>query len=184
MWATRSIRLLWIVNCVLACSSGNDSKSNAVDWAAGRGTPACHEWQQAYCNFQAKCLGGDLATCAQQVQTITCISDTTAANCATSIESATCSAVSVACNATDIADAAYAQQQCTDYLTALCTHDANCAGGGEVDSCVASLQTTISCNNAIGVKLNYESCLAQINAASCAGTFPSGCSSLIYTTAS
>jgi len=164
----------------VGCSSGNDSKSTPVDWTVGRGTAACHEWQKAFCERQSTCGGVDLVTCANQLQTVTCASDATAANCATSITAATCSTATSGCNISDVADTAWAIQSCTDYLTAACTHDANCGSGIAVDTCVANLQSSSSCAGALGVKLKYESCLAQINAATCTTTLPADCKSLIY----
>jgi len=167
---------------ICGCSGSNDNKSAAVDWTAGRGTEACHEWQQAFCELEAKCGSASVATCGSQVQTIQCASDTTAADCATSMAAATCSAMPAGCNSTDVADTAWAKQACIDYLTAMCTHNASCGSSTSVDTCVANQQTTSSCSKAIGVKLNYESCISQINAASCATQLATECASLIYVT--
>ena len=164
----------------VGCSSSTDSKSTPVDWTVGRGSAACHEWQQAFCELESKCGTASISTCASQVQTVSCTTDTAAANCATSIAAASCSSFPSGCNVTDIADTAAAVQACTDYLTAGCTHDANCGSSTAVEVCVANLQTTLSCSKAIGVKLNYESCMTQIKSADCSSALPAECKSLIY----
>jgi len=173
------LRLLPAILSV-ACSSSTDSKSTPVDWAVGRGSTACQEWQQAFCELESKCGTASVSTCAGQLQTVSCTTDTAAANCASSIAAASCSSFPSGCNVTDIADTAAAVQACADYLTAGCTHDANCGSTTAVDTCVANLQTSLSCSKAIGVKLNYESCMTQIRSAGCGSALPAECTSLIY----
>ncbi len=172
------LTMAWVT--VLGCSSGDDNKPTPVDWTAGRGTAACHEWQESFCTHLTNCGATEMAKCATQVQTLTCASDETAANCATAIEAATCPGIPSGCNSNDIADRTWASAACTTYLTALCTHDANCGSSVTVADCVPKLQTSSNCAQAIGVKLNYEDCLSRINAAACSDAIASECKSLIY----
>jgi hypothetical protein len=163
---------------LIGCSN-DDNSTPSVDWTIGRGTAACHEWQQAYCELAAKCAGLALTDCARQYQGITCNSDTAAANCATALEAATCVSVPSGCGATDLADTAPAIAGCNQLYTDVCTHDANCGSSTTVDSCVSQMQTQASCDNAIGLELNYETCLAKISAATCTASMPTECTDVL-----
>ncbi|GEM_PF-1718690 len=176
---TGSLVVAWSI--VLGCSSGDDDKKvTAVDWTAGRGSDACRQWQEAFCTSLTECGLTELSQCASQVQTVTCASNQTAADCAAAIEASGCSGVPTGCGSTDIADRGWAREACTDYLTAICTHDAGCGSTVAVADCVANMQDDSNCEQAIGVKLNYEDCLARINSAACSATMPTECRSLIY----
>lgn len=165
---------------LLACGSGSDDNASSVDWANGRGSGACHQWQQSYCELAGKCGSTSSSNCAEQMQAIPCVSDTVAADCATSFATATCSTVPSGCDVADVADKAWAEQACDDLLTMVCTHDANCGSSTAVGACVSRLQSDIDCSKAVGVRLNYESCLSKIKSASCSATLPTECKTLIY----
>jgi len=163
--------LLIASNLVLSCSGKDNTPSTpAIDWTAGRGTAACREWQRAFCELAAKCGTTTLTACANQMQQIACNSDATAASCATSLDAATCAAPPASCNMTDVLDATPAIQGCNDFLTAVCTLDTKCGSTTPLDTCVTQQLTTINCANAIGLALDYQDCLTQINAAACTST--------------
>jgi hypothetical protein len=175
--------LLIASTSILSCSSKNDSPSAVVtDWTAGRGTAACHEWQRASCEWAARCNARDVAQCAAQYQEIECNSDTTATNCATSFDAAACTTLPANCGMTDLANAAPAIQGCTDFFNALCARDATCGSPTPTATCVTQTETasSIDCSLAIGLSLNFQDCLTQINTLSCnAAAQPAVCTKSI-----
>jgi len=176
-----SIGALGLAFLILGCSeSGGDGSS--VDWTKGRGSAACHDWQEGYCQLVKDCAGTAISTCADQVQTLACATDAVASNCAAQFAKGSCGSLNSGggCSPLEVVDAAVAVHACNDYLTAVCTHNATCGSAVDVATCVATLQGSLSCAKAIGAKLNYETCMQEIGALSCSGTIPPGCTQLIY----
>jgi len=167
------------ITLFVSCSGKNDTTTPSVDWTAGRGTAACREWQRAYCELSAKCGGMALATCAAQAQQIACSSDTTASNCASALDAASCSAVPTSCEPTDLVDTAPAIQGCNAILTDWCNHNTKCGSTMPLDTCMSEQLATTNCNNAIGLALSFDTCVATITAAACTAAFPSACEEMV-----
>jgi hypothetical protein len=63
---------------------------------------------------------------------------------------------------------------------ALCNHNASCGSPTPAATCVTQLQSDHSCNTAVGLSLDYDQCLAEVNAAACsAATTPAVCNNVI-----
>ena len=173
------IACVWLLSC-----SGSSNPSNttpAIDWTAGRGTAACHEWQQSFCTWASHCNLQDMATCSAQVQQLECSSDTTAANCATSFESAACTAMPAGCNVTDaVVNTAPAIQSCTDFQNAFCAKAVPCGGYASTTDCLTQIQSNLDCSKAIGVSLSFSTCMTEVNALTCTSSdLPASCKNSI-----
>ncbi len=169
----------WLLNC---CGNSNSSNTTpSVDWTAGRGTAACHEWQQSFCNWASRCSLQDMTTCAAQMQQLECSSDTTAADCATSFDSAACTAMPAGCNVTDaIVNTAPAIQSCNDFQSAFCTKAVGCGAYSSAADCLTQAQSSLDCSKAVGVGLSYSTCITQVNALTCTSSdLPASCKDVI-----
>ena len=167
--------------CVAACSS--DPKPPApITWDDGRGSAACHSWQEAICTWAQKCGAMDQATCVEQAKSITCKTDALATQCAQTLNTLAC-VNPTGCDFLAMADPAPAVQACNQFMSALCSKGATCPGGQPVDQCVASLAASLNCNAAVGYTLGYEKCMADVQAINCANaSFPASCDGVIKAT--
>jgi hypothetical protein len=130
----------------------------------GRGTPACNEWQAAYCNLIARCQGA--ASVCDQVKGVTCKSDAEAKRCAGELASASCAAPPTTCNIIDIADPAPAKKGCESFEDAFCKRIDECQPGAKA-TCLNDVKTTLDCSKAIGITLAFDSCMASVPKIAC-----------------
>src|SRR5689334_9549953 len=161
-----AMRMKWwgTLLAVLALSSGCGSDGGNSP-PPGRGSPACNEWQSAYCGLVNKCQGS--AQACEQVKSIYCKSDMEAQRCASALNAATCTAGPPAgCDAIDIADPAPAQKSCADMQNALCQRNEECQPGTR-DACLTQINDTLNCSKAIGIALAFEQCMTETAKISC-----------------
>ena len=161
-------------------SSTGGTTAASIDWTIGRGSTACHAWQQAICDYFVKCNAVDLTTCANEIQSISCDSDTTATRCATALESASCNNAPTNCSLTAVVDTAPAIQGCSDLCQATCAHDVTC--NAAVNQCQNRCERQVGCSSAVGITLDLEACITAIGSASCSTpALPAICSGVILT---
>ena len=161
-------------------SSTGGTTAASIDWTIGRGTTACHAWQQAACDYFVKCNAVDLTTCANEIQSISCDSDTTATRCATALESASCNNAPTNCSVNTVVDTAPAIQGCSDLCQAKCAHDTACNTAD--NRCQRTCERQVGCSSAVGITLNLAACIAATGSASCSTTaWPAICSGVILT---
>jgi len=162
-----------LVSTTLAIACSSPSPPSAPK---GRGSAACNEWQTAICAWASKCSSPTAATCQDQANSISCISDTKAADCATALNAASCTAFPSGCNLFDLPDPAPAMAACHQFLDELCAAQVRCAPATTLDQCHQLIDATVDCTKAIGVKLTFEQCIADIKALSCQmPTSPASC---------
>lgn len=150
----------------LACSSPSPSSNPPK----GRGSPACNQWQTAICGWASKCGSPSAATCQDQANSIACISDQKAQDCANAFNSAACTSLPAGCDLRDLADPAPARMACQQFLDELCVAAMRCNPTTTAAQCDQQFASMINCTNAIGVKLTFEQCIADIKVLSCQAT--------------
>jgi hypothetical protein len=147
----------------------------------GRGTLACNQWQQAFCDWVGRCNPPAQSECETQAPAIQCTTDQAAQTCADQIKASDCTTFPAGCQLLDLADPAPAIQACNDFIDALCTRSEECEPGSR-DACVTDVTSTIDCSAAIGFKLSYEQCISQVRTLDCAATqLPTSCDRVIVT---
>jgi hypothetical protein len=136
----------------------------------GRGSTACHDWQDAVCDYNQKCQGTlNRAQCNDQFQAITCKSDGLAHTCEDAYRNLACKVEPPStCSAAEVADPKPAQDACSTLIDRFCDRYVTCGTADSKDSCVMIASTqAFDCSRAIGYTLDFESCLAAIAAADC-----------------
>ena len=156
----------------LSCSDGGGGGG-----PTGRGTPACHEWQAAVCDWIVKCPVFGAPSC-NQVKGITCKSDAEAVRCASAFRAASCGGPPANCDIPDIADPAPAVKGCNDYKAAACQRLEECQITTR-DDCLQQI-TSLDCDRAVGIALTYEKCIAEFRTLACSSSgAPASCSGAI-----
>lgn len=158
----------------LGCSSGGGNGA-----PAGRGTPACNQWQSAVCEWITKCQVSGAATTCEQLKGIACKSDAEAQRCATAVASASCTSPPANCNIADLADPVPAKKACEDFQAAACQRNEECQPGTR-DACLEQIKGTLDCSVVIGVALAYEQCMTEIKTVACTSTTgPDSCKGVL-----
>jgi hypothetical protein len=172
--------LLWAAVSPLA--SGCSSSSASSPGGGGRGSSACNDWQSAVCGFVQQCPGNNPALC-DQTKAIVCKSDPAASACAAKFHANGCSTDPTGCQLGDMADPAPAIAACKQFAQAICDTGVRC-GGAVTTDCATSYETQLECNGGkvLGVKLTFDSCLADLKVADCASTaLPTSCNAVLLT---
>ena len=177
MAITTSARYRTFVLCVLlsACSSDPDGATDDANdaGALGRGSPACHEWQRAYCEWNMACQGPSIAC--EQVKGIYCKSDDDAQRCADAMKSSSCTVLPAGCDVGVVADRSRAQKACEDFATSFCDRVDACSLGAQ-ESCMDEVKSVLDCMRALGVTLSYEQCMSSVPNMDCKTlAVPSAC---------
>jgi len=148
-----------------ACSSDPDGATDANDAGAmGRGSAACHEWQQSYCEWNSACQGP--AVGCEQVKGIYCKSDDDAQRCAAAMKSSSCTELPAGCDVGVLADRDRAQKACEDFAASYCERVDACLTGPH-DPCIEQVATVLDCMRALGVTLSYEQCMSAVPTMDC-----------------
>jgi hypothetical protein len=180
-------RLYAVLALLIACGQSDNQRSDQ-----GRGDAACHDWQDAVCDYNDKCHGSlSRAQCDAQQQSFTCKSDAIASSCANAYRDLSCDGVLAAsCSLDQVADPFPAQEACDMLVEMFCGAYASCGKTDSEQTCVMIASTqAFKCNQAIGYGLAFEACLDAISAAAsddCASfddpnSPPSACSDVILT---
>ena len=156
-----------------ACGGGTDSSSDPEP--VGRGSDACHDWQDAFCDYVAdQCGSSSRATCDDQARAISCNSDAEAEACVETLRAAACDSPPAECDLRALADPAPAVAACEDLAQAACAVEARC-GGRTLEECVPAAITEWSCPDAVGVTLDYEECMSLLDDYPCTEPPPDVC---------
>lgn len=171
------ITLLAAVSVFVLNACGGDD-----DGPVGRGSAACQDWQDAICSFSAECGGLPRAQCLAQYQGVTCNSDSEASRCS-NLFNRGCSGITesefVACDIEAIANPAPARQGCHDLIDHYCARAVTCSSS-TLDQCVAQQNASIDCEAAIALTLDFEDCIADVDALVCPDTaLPDSCSGVL-----
>ena len=144
-----------------SCSSDPDGAADDANdaGAVGRGSPACHEWQQAYCEWNSACENPSVAC--EQVKGIYCKSDEDAQRCATAMTSSACSELPAGCDVGVLADRGRAQKACEDFAESFC-HRLDACSTTAHDPCIEEVKLVLDCKRALGVTLSYEQCMSSV----------------------
>jgi len=162
-----------LVSTTLAMACSSPSPASAPK---GRGSAACNEWQTAICAWASKCGSPTAGTCQDQANAISCISDQKAADCATAFNAASCTAPPSGCDLFDLPDPAPATAACHQFLDELCVAELRCVPTMTSAECHQTIDATLDCTKAIGVKLSFEQCISDLKALSCQmHTSPESC---------
>lgn len=160
-----------IVLLLLACGDeGGGGDGTGASGPPGRGTVACQDWQDAICDLAAdECGGVSRAVCDDQYKAFECLSDEQASACANELQQATCVGVPAGCDYADIADPAPAIAKCEAVVGAVCELSIRCGVERTLDDCVqmAPEMLGITCSQALGVALEYETCIERLANAPC-----------------
>jgi hypothetical protein len=161
-------KLAMAVHAVFALAVGCSGDSGDNGQHAGRGSPACNEWQSALCGWAVRCPVPGGGTC-DQVKAIACKSDAEAKRCAEALSAASCSSPPSNCDVRDIADPAPAQKACNDFVSVSCDWTEKCQPGTR-DACLQQAKEVLNCSLVIGVTLAYEQCMSEIPGLACTNT--------------
>jgi hypothetical protein len=58
-------------------------------------------------------------------------------------------------------------EKCQAFASAVCSKFVTCQLASSMSSCVSEFGKALECNRAVGVSATYDSCLSDINAATC-----------------
>ena len=145
-----------------ACSSSNDRAQQ------GRGSESCRIWQDAVCDhFADECGAIDRADCDRQYQSVTCRSDAVAKSCTETLEDADCGKASSDCLIEGVADFEPAVEACQMLAEQYCELTGMCVENTDMERCVTSAETQLQCQDAVAYRLEFESCLDDIDALEC-----------------
>jgi hypothetical protein len=160
--------------CAVACTS---------DTSPGRGSSACHDWQDAICDYAAdRCNAMTRAMCDSQYQAVTCKSDKQASSCADQFNDSSCGRASASCDIDGVADPAPAANACDQLVQSFCARSVACGVSDTQDDCLATpIVQGIDCTKAIAYRLAFETCIKQIETLVCAAELdlPEICSDVI-----
>jgi hypothetical protein len=162
---------------VLLGGCGPDSEDGGPE---PRGTPACHKWQGAVCNWMSRCGASteQVSTCREQAAGITCTSDEAANACVTQLSGSSCAEPPVGCDIRDLADPTPALAACDQFVDALCSAAERC-GQGKAE-CLADPTLQTVCVGVIGHKPTFEQCISELGTISCsASDGPAVCDGVI-----
>jgi hypothetical protein len=158
----------------LSCAKKGDADDTKK---VGRGSDACNAWLNAFCDFSTKCNPTSASDLCESAKGIDCQDDAAANDCAKNIAAASCQTFPKGCAASDLADAASAKRSCLAWYDALCDAHARC--GADKASCVAALSADTSCDRAIGMRLDYENCVTEMQSIECGANLPAECMGLV-----
>ncbi len=173
---------LGLLVSVLGCAESNDgaaAEPAAVDWSLGRGTAACHQWQQGFCEFMQKCGAMPWEGCVAQNQGMACKSDAAASKCAATFSSASCTGIPADCTYDAIRDRAPAVALCEGYAAAACDLELRCGKTSDKTQCVATVKAARHCDVAVSIQLSYETCISELKSMSCASALPTACTQAV-----
>lgn len=160
----------------LACSgTGTDGGDG---FGSARGSAACHQWQQAFCEGAKRC--GLNAEACEQAKGVYCASDAAATDCAARMQDAPCGTVPAACAPAALADPAPARVDCERLVSALCDRTVACDGSKTRESCATETATALACTRAVAAKPSLETCIDAVGALQCSATaLPSMCNGAV-----
>ena len=178
------IPLVTLILCLLFMSCDGDNatgeEEEQIEEHTGRGTPACQEWQAAYCEYAyVTCdfgLEGTYKGCLEQYSSLVCSSDEVASSCSELFQNASCTEVPEYCNYYDVLNAEPAIEQCNKYVETVCEMEFRCFED-PVDDCIEKFAPKVGCDEVIGTFLVYEENM------SCEELIPDKCNSLFLISA-
>jgi hypothetical protein len=173
------IDLYGVFGVGLALLLGCDGEDNRT---SGRGTAACHDFQDAVCDFAAdECRVVDRAGCDDIFRGVECTSDSAASACANALNAATCGAGAAGCDLRATINGAPAVMRCNQLMDLMCGRAVRCGQFASVETC--RMQSTsmvgLDCKDAASVSLRYEECEKLIPDLACTATTPAVCRGVI-----
>jgi hypothetical protein len=156
--------MVTVALCAAACTHTENQSSDQ-----GRGSAACHAWQDAVCDYAAdRCGAMTRSECDSQYQAVTCQSDDAARSCADDFNTSRCGRASASCDLDAIADPAPATRACDDLVQHFCARSVSCGASETQDACLATPTVKgIDCGKAIAYRLAYEQCFQQVDTLDC-----------------
>jgi hypothetical protein len=173
--------LLLMALAFVACGTEANISRREPDAEPGRGSQACKDWQDAICDYAAdRCGLTARKACDDQYQGATCQADARAIRCATLLDAADCGLAPAECMLDAIADPEPARLACGRLVEAFCTHDVGCGSADNQQQCLANPNSAqIDCTRALSYGLEYDQCLADIEAWTCDASKPVSCDKVI-----
>lgn len=157
------MRELWgaIAVALVACGGGRETPTE------GRGTAACRIWQDSVCDWADRCEALTREDCDGQFQGVICRSDDMANQCAREFDGAKCQTVPPRCGLDAIADPTPAAKACDALTSLICKRSVECNKSTSEAECLAAEPEPIDCSRSIAFKLDYETCLDQVEKVDC-----------------
>jgi hypothetical protein len=165
--------VLGLASLALSCSGSDEAVGDP-----GRRGDACHDYQDALCDWVLACTPHVArAECEASASAIACVQDGRAERCTAAIDAATCREPPDDCELFDVADRAPARAACEQYGDAVCSARASCGTQSAAD-CRAELET-LDCSAIVGVKPSFPDCIDDLRTADCGQIPPPSCDDVL-----